>query len=79
MEDTMLKAESVLSLSLRLRHEALHQMRRGSRVVAADISLASNYLRQFASILIADEAKAERDPVRKRELEAEATATWVLR
>jgi hypothetical protein len=54
-------------------------MRRGRRVVAADISLASNYLRQFASILIADEAKAERDPVRKRELEAEATATWVLR
>ena len=75
----MLKAESVLSLSLRLRHEALHQMRRGRRMAAADIRLGSNYLRQFASILIADEAKAERDPARKRQLEAEATAAWVQR
>jgi hypothetical protein len=29
--------------------------------------------------LIADEAKAERDPARKRQLEAEATAAWVQR
>jgi hypothetical protein len=79
MEDTMLKAESVLSLSLRLRYEALRQMRRGRRQAAADIRLAAAYLRQYATLIILDEAKAEKDPSRKRQLEDEACATWVQR
>ena len=73
----MARTEQLLSLSLRLKHEALHQTRRGRRMAAADIRLAANYIRQYASVIIADEAKAESNPARKRQLEAEACATWV--
>jgi hypothetical protein len=75
----MITAAAVISLSERLKHEAQRQMRRGRREAAADMRLAAIYLRQYASLIILDEAEKEKDPARKRQLENEACLAWVQR
>jgi hypothetical protein len=69
-------ATGLIALSERLRKLSSTLARRGQWAAAADTRLAGLYVKQHAALIIADEAKLERDPVRKRQLEAEACATW---
>ena len=65
----LIRTEGILALSERLKQTA---KRTRNRELGSDLRLAVLYLRRFASILIADEAKVEGNPKRKQELEAEA-------
>jgi hypothetical protein len=71
----MIKVEAVLALIERLSKHA-QQARRSKqpRTVVADLRLSIQYHRHLASMLIADEAKAESDIARKHELEVEAAS-----
>jgi hypothetical protein len=73
--DRTIKVEALLALIERLSQYA-KQARRSKRprTFVADLRLAIQYHRRFASMLIADEAKAETDQARKHELEVEASS-----
>jgi len=60
----MVKAESILALTERLRGHA----RRAKGNLGADLRLARLHLRRYAALLIADEAAGEPDPSRKAQL-----------
>jgi hypothetical protein len=72
----MASAEALIALSIRLRKLSYQQTRRGQRAAAADVRLASLYIRAHAALIVADEAKMERDPQRKRALEQESAELW---
>jgi hypothetical protein len=76
MVEPMVSAESVLALTERLRKRA-HLARRDRSVDhATDLRAATFYLRRFAALLIAEEAKNESDPARRRRLVQESSALW---
>jgi hypothetical protein len=43
---------------------------------ASDVRLAERYLKRLASLVVADEARAEQDPRRKKQLEEEGCQLW---
>ena len=71
----MIKVEALLALIERLSKHAREARRsKQSKTLVADLRLSIQYHRRFASMLIADEAKAETDQARKHELEVEASS-----
>ena len=70
----MLKAESIIALSERLRQQS---RRSRNHDMTADLRLAALYLRRFASIVILDEAAVERDERRKAKLQDEGMSLWL--
>ena len=71
----MIKVEALLALIERLSKHAREARRsKQPRTLVADLRLSIQYHRRFASMLIADEAKAETDQARKHQLEVEASS-----
>jgi hypothetical protein len=50
--------------------------REGRREAAGDLRLSIFHLRRYASMLVAEEARRERNPTRRRQLEQEASDLW---
>src|SRR5947208_15859595 len=69
---TTLAPEPILALAERMKAHATKMTNRRQHHTAADCRLASRYLQRLASLAIVDQAHAETDPARKRDLEAEA-------
>jgi hypothetical protein len=69
-------AVHLIALSERLRKLSKQLTKQGRHTDAADLRLAALYLRRTAAIHIADEAKQERNPKRRRELEQESAELW---
>jgi hypothetical protein len=72
----MVKAETILALCERLELHSRQADQQGQEDLAFDCRLALLYCRRLAALTIADEAGAEFDPDRRRELTKEAAALW---
>ena len=72
----MVKAETILALCERLELHSRQADQQGQEDLAFDCRLALLYCRRLAALTIADEAGAEFDPDRRRELTEEAAALW---
>jgi hypothetical protein len=72
----MSRPESILSLSERLKARAAVERRRGRTNIAADLRYASFCCGRLAALIIAEQAGAELDPIRRTQLCEEALTTW---